>query len=93
MRRKLQRGDYVLATKYADGCSGDHFVVGFFDRQDGDRYMVLDSNGQQFRANGFRRCERIGRRVGDAIVRNIPIIESCRDKGLWYWRWHPGQLV
>ena len=56
-------GNYVLATKHEDGDTGDHYVIGFFDsmlpKLGGDRYMIVDGEGKQFRGNGFRRAEKI----------------------------------
>jgi hypothetical protein len=94
MKKTLQIGDYVLATKYQDGCPRDHFCVGFFNGMlidkwgnETDRYMVVDSDGNNFRGNGFRRCERIQRKTGDLIVKGIPLIEQgCRS--VWGWRRH-----
>lgn len=97
----LQIGDYVLATKYSDGDPGDHFVVGYFTgmlpKIGGDRYMVADSDGKQFRGNGFRRCEKITSERGRWLVEHFPDIEaSLRDfyydddgnlhgKSVWDW--------
>ena len=36
--KKLNKGDYVLATKYSDGDSKDAFAVGFFNGMLIDRY-------------------------------------------------------
>lgn len=82
---KLCEGDYVLATKFGDGDPQDPFAVGFFHSMLGDRYLVVDDNGKQFRAGGFRRVEKISKYVGDAIVQNIPLIEQS-DRSLWFWR-------
>ena len=67
-RIRLAEGDYVLATKYDDGDPGDHWAVGFFDSMLGDRYMIVDGNGDQFRGNGFRRCEKITSEQGEWMV-------------------------
>ena len=90
--KKVNKGDYVLATKYSDGDCKDEFAVGFFngmliDRygKTTDRYMVVDNKGKNFRGNGFRRCEKISKRVGKTICDNIKIIEhGCVS--VWYWR-------
>jgi len=69
----MKKGDYVLATKYSDGDPWDGWAVGFFDGmlhyKSGDRFMVIDSNGHQFRGNGFRRCEKITPDEGEAIIK------------------------
>jgi hypothetical protein len=90
--KPLVRGDYVLATKYADGDPCDHFHVGFFREMLGDRFLVDDGKGQLARANGFRRCERISARVGHALCAAMPIIGDRSGKSVWYWRHHVGAL-
>ena len=86
----LSKGDYVLATKYRDGDPGDHFCVGFYDRtyEHGgtDRHLVVDTSGNQFRANGFRRIARIGPRRGSWIVRHLKHITRMQDRfSVWHW--------
>ena len=69
---KLQNGDYVLATKYHDGDPCDHFAVGFYNgsfRE--DRHDVVDSVGNSFRGNGFRRVEQITEEEGAWILGNV----------------------
>lgn len=72
----MKKGDYVLATKFSDGDPADQFAVGFYDRFDGGRHFVVDSNGTQMRANGFRRAEPVAREVGAEIVRSAQDLES-----------------
>ena len=92
----LHRNDYVLATKYHDGDPCDHFAVGFlrevWTRGDCVRYGVEDSDGKLFRANGFRRCEKISESIGNLLVDAIPVIGNVPGKSIWYWRYHPDQL-
>lgn len=59
-------GDYVLATKYADGDPGDAWALGFYDGvQDRQgRHYVKDGAGNQIRGNGFRKVARIRGDVG-----------------------------
>lgn len=80
----VTKGDYVLATKYCDGDPGDQWVVGFYDGQRGDRYYVVNGEGQQFRANGFRRAKTISERRGAWLLQHRPDIESG-DRSLWWW--------
>jgi len=94
----MNKGDYVLATKYHDGCPRDHFVVGFYDGRlkdrngkETDRHMVIDADGRQFRANGFRRCEKISAEIGALIVDAIPLLEMGHAS-IWYWRYHPAHI-
>ena len=63
----LLHGDYVLATKYDDGMSEDAWAVGFFDELQGGRYYVKDSGGEQIRAGGYRRCEKVKKSTGAYI--------------------------
>lgn len=65
-------GDYVLATKYADGDPGDQWCVGWLTgttAHDPPRYDVVDNDGQLFRGNGFRRAERITLWIGKELLR------------------------
>lgn len=82
---QLTRGDYVLATKYKDGSPKDHWCVGFFHGMLGDRYLVVDSIGMQFRANGFRRAEKISKEVGKFIVENTDQV-NWSVRSLWRWK-------
>lgn len=61
-------GDYVVATKYADGDPGDHFCVGYYqgwyDHFGQPRHLVVDGSGKSFRANGFRRVAKVSSERG-----------------------------
>ncbi len=86
----LTKGDYVLATKYRDGDPCDQFCVGFYDSSFSDgigsRHMVVDSEGKQFRGNGFRRVARLSHRRGTWIVGHLALIEAHRDRfSVWHW--------
>lgn len=86
MRKVPQVGDYVLATKYKDGDSGDHWAIGFYSGLTGGpgrygedpRYDVIDGIGKSFRGNGFRRVEVIAREEGDYLLKNSRDIETSR---------------
>jgi hypothetical protein len=84
----LQKGDYVLATKYRDGDPFDGWALGFFDgmlRE--DRFLVVNSEGRQYRANGFRRCERVSLELGDWIFKHRITIEALtRIAPINMWR-------
>lgn len=79
-------GDYVLATKYSDGDSGDQWCVGTLERvldeYDPPRFQVVDGDGNPFRHNGFRRVRGASRRMGERFVKNIPNIEASRSS-IW----------
>lgn len=85
----LQAGEYVLATKYADGDPQDHWCVGFYDRPltqyDVLRHLVVDEDGNQFRGNGFRRVERISAEKGRWLLENAPLIELS-GKSIWHFK-------
>lgn len=75
----LIKGDYVLATKYADGDPKDYWAVGFYDPVELGRYYVTHANGNQLRANGFRKVEAIPLALGKWLLDNAKKIEegSC----------------
>jgi len=81
----MERGDYVLATKYQDGDPGDQWCVGFYDRLCKDRHIVVDSNGRPFRANGFRRVAKISAERGKFILDNKDFIQQ-NIRSLWWWK-------
>ena len=82
---QLQKGDYVIATKYDDGDPKDHFAVGFFDSMTWhNRYNIVTSEGELFRGNGFRKAKKISQEVGAKIVSHIKDIEQS-DKSVWDW--------
>lgn len=83
-------GDYVLATKYSDGYPGDHFAIGFYngsyDHYGQTRHLVIDSTGKSFRANGFRRVEKIGIERGTWMVNHFAHIEAMMNRySVWHW--------
>lgn len=75
----MEKGDYVLATKYADGDPCDQWCVGWYDHHydhfGQTRHMVVDSDGRQFRGNGFRRVGLITPDVGEWLLRNSKDLE------------------
>jgi hypothetical protein len=97
----MKKGDYVLATKYDDGDPGDQYAVGFYhSRLDGygqPRHQVTDAYGNQFRGNGFRRCEVITDAEGRWLIERFPqftpltLIETddgddyLAGKSVWGW--------
>lgn len=84
----LLAGDYVLATKYSDGDPQDHWCVGFFHsmlpKTGGDRFQVVDSDGNQFRGNGFRRAQKIGANEGKWLLEHAAEIEAS-ERSVWDW--------
>ena len=75
----MNKGEYVLATKYSDGDARDHWAIGFYDSQDKrDRHYIVDGNGNQLRHNGFRRVAKISAEKGKLLLDNVHWIESGR---------------
>lgn len=94
----MDKGDYVLATKYNDGDPKDHFCIGLYDgklfTRDGvetDRHMIVDSDGKLFRANGFRRCQKVSDANRALFANNVQLLEKC-SASIWYWYYHPKQF-
>ena len=92
----LSLGDYVLATKYADGDPGDHYCIGYFtellDYGERHRFMVVDGKGKPFRGNGFRCCERITPEEGAWMLSRFSQFkplefhgETLVGKSVWDW--------
>jgi hypothetical protein len=82
---ELEIGDYVLATKWHDGDPHDHWAVGFYDgKVKGNRYLVIDNNGDQFRRIGFRRIKKISANRGNWLVKHTDDIQSG-SHSLWWW--------
>lgn len=76
----MKIGDYVLATKYADGDPHDHWAIGFyagvtFPKYDPPRYDVVDGHGKLFRGNGFRRVKKITYERGRWLLENAETIK------------------
>lgn len=68
----IQKGEYVLATKYNDGDPGDNWAVGFylgsFEHFGQTRHMIGDKDGNSFRHNGFRRVGKIDQDFGEWLL-------------------------
>ncbi len=84
----MNRGDYILATKWSDGDPGDHWAVGFFDHMLGERFIVVDSEGQPFRANGFRKVKKISTDRGAWVLAHAKEIELS-GRSVWGWLRRP----
>ena len=80
--KPIIKGEYVLATKYSDGDPRDHWAVGFFDRTEGDRHFIVGNDGQQLRANGFRRIGHITPEKGAWLLKNSRDIEMF-GRSVW----------
>lgn len=85
----MDRGDYVLATKYHDGDPRDHWCVGFYDRQDEQgRHYIVDGEGKHFRGNGFRRVAKISTARGAWLLTNAIGIERS-GRSVWSFKRDP----
>lgn len=80
----IKKGTYVLATKYSDGDPNDQWCIGFYDRFENNRHYVVDSDGKQFRMNGFRRCAKIKKERGEWLLQNKEGIQFS-GKSLWHF--------
>lgn len=87
----MKPGDYVVATKYRDGDPGDQFCIGFYDGSYDHcgietRHLVVDSEGKQFRPNGFRRVAKVSARRGTWMVQHLSLIEGMMNRfSVWHW--------
>lgn len=86
----IKKGAYVVATKYNDGDPGDHYCVGFYagsyTHGSETRHLVVDSCGNLFRHNGFRRVKRVSSRRGNWLVANLALIDRMKDeRSVWHW--------
>jgi len=79
----MNKGDYVFATKYNDGDLADGWAVGFYDKSimSGERHLVVDDKGNQFRRNGFRRVEVIPPEIGKDLIEAAQQYSSAPE--LW----------
>lgn len=87
MTAQLQSGDYVLATKYSDGDPMDHWAIGFYcgpTPHHPDRFEIRDEHGELFRANGFRRAEKISGERGRWLLKHAVDIERS-GMSLWHF--------
>jgi hypothetical protein len=83
LSRKL-RLSMTMAIQGDQFCIG--FYNGFYDHYGQTRYLVVDTNGQSFRHNGFRRVRHVGAKRGKWMVDNIKLIEQLRDRfSVWHW--------
>lgn len=81
--RSPEKGDYVLATKFTDGDTRDPWAVGFYDGKTiNGRHLVVDSDGNQFRLNGYARVSKIKGKAGEWLVRNASTLESYCGPGM-----------
>lgn len=79
-------GDYVLATKYADGDPGDAWGVGYYDGMKySDRHMVKDGCGAQIRHNGFRKVGKITAEYGSWLMSNAAMLEKSPPGMINLW--------
>lgn len=90
--KPLTKGDYVLATKYADGDPGDPWAVAFYlepgpDALDKPRYRVSHADGTLiYGPNGFRRCRRgLRADVGDWLLKNAKSLEASPPGTVNLW--------
>lgn len=79
MGTAIEKGNYVLATKFEDGDPFDPWCVGFYDGlNEKGRHMVTNKQGVPFRLNGFGSVYVITRDLGEWIIHNKGFIEDKR---------------
>jgi hypothetical protein len=90
--KPLAKGDYVLATKYADGDPGDPWAVGFYSEPgppSGDmlRYRVVHADERIiYGPNGFRRIRRgLRADVGAWLIENSDALERSPPGTVNLW--------
>lgn len=81
----IERGDYVLATKYDDGDPGDNWAVGFYDRQENGRHYVVDGEGNQCRFSGYRRVGKITAEYGGWLLSAASVLEKSPPGTVNLW--------
>lgn len=64
----IEKGQYVLATKWNDGDPGDNWAVGYYDREENGRHFVVDGDGNNIRAGGYRRVGKISPEYGNWLL-------------------------
>lgn len=78
-RPEIQKGDYVLATRWRDGDPKDPWAVGFYDGSDGadkfPRHYVLNNAGIRIRHKGFARIKKISAKRGAWLLENSNDLE------------------
>lgn len=83
----LEKGAYVLATKYADGDPGDPWAVGYYlgTAPDG-RHYVGDSEGKSFYRNGYRKVRAgLDEDVGHWLVTYCKELEKSPPGSVNLW--------
>lgn len=80
-----QKGDYVLATKFNDGDPGAHWGVGYYDREENGRHYIVDGDGKQLRANGFRRVGHITPEYGRWLLSAAQTLEASPPGAVDLW--------
>lgn len=82
-------GDYVLATKYADGDPGDAWGVGYYagslDHFGETRHLIIDNDGKQIRRGGFRRVGHITAEYGNWLLSVSEQLESSPPGTVNLW--------
>jgi hypothetical protein len=72
----MEKGQYVLATKYDEGLAGDPWTIGFYSEYSEGCYYVVDPDDDSFQYEGFGRIEKISSKAGRWILANRQQIEA-----------------
>ncbi len=78
----MEKGDYVLATKYSDGDPADAWCVGYYIAPTAwNRHLVGDANAgpgpNGYRFSGFEYVALIDEELGNWLVRNAVELEKA----------------
>ncbi len=78
---KIEKGDYVLGTKWTDGMSNDPWIVGFYAHSLSEKdHIILDRDGEPF--NGilgrtqYKNIRKISPVVGEYLIKNANELEE-----------------
>src|ERR1700691_121094 len=78
-RTVMQKGDYVLAHKWADADPGDHWCVGVYGEPRAGRrgwHMCDDGHGKPFRGSGFSLGVPLPDGGGAWLIERMPQIDA-----------------
>ena len=81
----IKIGDYVFASRWADGDWNDPWIVGFISEIGNNYVCVCTNDADKTPDSTFRNCKLIDRQTGDRILQYYPGLEgSTFDMNLKY---------
>ncbi len=89
--QELTKGDYVLATQFADGRPGDQWRVGFYSHSDvSGKYVMVKKDSAATPMTSFLRAEKITEERGEWLIRHAEKIQ-LNGRSLWWFVRYPMQ--